>query len=335
MTKKIFFLLLMLSVVALLLTGCSFAIPWNKMPSLPWAKKATSTNTQSTSSSGNAAGASGTDVTNNSLSTTFSLNLPDQSSDKTLKIKGIIGKAQKLFVNDQEGSVDANGNFTSTVDLVPGSNQLTVKVFSKDGSSVYSTGKNVTYTPHIPKLIITSPLKSSYASETSTITISGTTDSNCKVTANGANSLPDVNGNFIITVPLKSGENIIKLDSTNPSGLVNSFQQVLNFTKVDKNQKPKLVVSLPSDTTAKPTGYVSSKDIPISGFTDPNNIIEVYNNYYQNDKKVQSLIFKGTINNGTFAIPVTLSEGTNTLLIRATNEFDQSTDQTKTVNYKK
>ena len=326
MTKKLLILLLLLSVVTLLLTGCSSAIPWNKIPSLPWAKKAPSTTSQPINNSGNTEGDS---VVANGLAPTLTINIPDQSTDKTIEIPGIIGKGQKIFVNDKEGSVDVNGNFIATVNLVPGINQLTFKVYSKDGSSVYSTGKSVTYTPHIPKLIITNSIPSNYASETSTITIFGTTDSNCKVTANGANSLPDVNGNFIITVPLKSGENIIKLESTNTSGLVNSVQQVINFTKVDKKPKPNLVLSLPD------TGFVSSKDITINGFTDPNNIIEIYNNYSDSRNTVKSLIFKGSIKNGSFAIPVLLSEGSNTLLIRATNELNITTDLTKTVTYKR
>lgn len=318
MIKKLTFLLILLLLIALILTGCSFAIPW--------ANKATSTTSQPINNSENTTGAS---VATNSMAPALTINIPDQSTDKTIEIPGIIGKGQKIFVNDKEASVDDNGNFIATVNLVPGINQLTVKVYSKDGNSVYSTGKSVTYTPHIPKLIITNPIPKSYSSETSSITISGITDSNCTVTANGVSIQPDVNGNFIITVPLKNGENILKLESTNPSGLVNSIQQVINFTKIEKKPNPNLVVSLPD------TGFVSSKDITINGFTDPKNIIEIYNNYSDPLNTVKSLIFKGSVNNGTFTIPVSLSDGPNTLLIRATNEFNISTDVTKTVNYKK
>ncbi len=313
MTKKIIILTIML-LVTLLLTGCSFA--------LPWTRNATSTTNQPSNAPSNT-------TSSGNSSPNFTINIPDQSSEKTIAIPGVIGKGQKIFLNDKEVIADENGNFIANVDLIPGINPLRVKVFSKDSSSIYSTGKNITYTPQIPKLSITSPIPSTYASENPSIIIMGKTDPNSKITSKGTSILPDANGNFIITVPLNSGDNIIKLDSTNPSGLVNSFQQVINFIKIDKKPKPNLVVSLPD------TGFVSSKDITINGFTDSNNIIEVYNNYNNSINAVKSLIFKGSINKGTFAIPVSLSDGSNTLLIRATNEYNITTDLTKTVTYKK
>ncbi|OPY57885.1 MAG: hypothetical protein A4E55_01314 [Pelotomaculum sp. PtaU1.Bin035] len=267
-----------------------------------------------------------------SSATGLIINVPEISKVETINVPGNVGPGQRVFINETETLVDAGGNFNAQVKLVPGQNPITVKVVSSDNKSIYTTVKNVNYTPsNDPALSVIIP--SSYSSETETLIIKGTTDPGCQIDVNGNRSLPDEKGNFIVSVPLEKGDNIVKVVSTNPKGKTSTVQQVVNFNKLN-NKQPTLVVSSPEPTK---DGYVSTDKINVSGFTEPNNLIEIYNNYYNGDTNVKSLIFKGNLKNGQFSVNVTLSKeggGVNDLLIVATNEFGGSTSETRTVIYK-
>jgi len=260
------------------------------------------------------------------------INIPETSKEEIINIPGNIGPSQRIFINDTEALVDDVGNFNAQLKLVPGQNSVSIKVVSSDNKSIYSTAKSVNYIPsNNPKLDVTIP--GVYNSDTETMIIKGVTDPGCQVEANGYRVTPDEKGNFIVSVPLEKGDNIVKVVSTNQKGKTSTVQQVVTYSKLN-NKEPTLIVSSPEPTK---DGYVSSEKIKITGFTEPNNLIEIYNNYYNGDNNVKSLIFKGTTRNGQFSADVTLSKeggGINDLLIIATNEFGGTTSETRTVIYK-
>ncbi|MDF9408083.1 MAG: hypothetical protein A4E52_00048 [Pelotomaculum sp. PtaB.Bin013] len=258
------------------------------------------------------------------------LNIPETSKEEILNIPGNIGTGQRIFINESEVAVDAAGNFNAQLKLVPGLNSVSIKVVSFDNKSIYSTAKSVNYIPSSnPKLDVTIP--GTYNSDSETMIINGVTEPGCQVDANGYRVTPDEKGNFIVRVPMEKGENIVKVVSTNQKGKTSTVQQVVTYSKL--NKQPTLVVSSPQPKD----GYVSTEKIKISGFTEPNNLVEIYNNYYNGDTAVKSLIFKGTTSNGQFSADVTLSKdggGVNDLLIVATNEFGGTTSETRNIIYK-
>lgn len=258
-------------------------------------------------------------------------NIPETSKEEILNIPGNIGPGQRIFINESEVAVDTAGNFNAQLKLVPGLNSVSIKVISNDNKSIYSTAKSVNYIPsNNPKLDVTIP--GVYNSDSETMIIKGVTDPGCQVDANGYRVTPDEKGNFIVRVPMEKGENVVKVVSTNQKGKTSTVQQVVNYSKLN-NKQPTLVVSSPEPKD----GYVSTEKIKISGFTEPNNLVEIYNNYYNGDTAVKSLIFKGTTSNGQFSADVTLSKeggGVNDLLIVATNEFGGTISETRKVIYK-
>jgi hypothetical protein len=228
---------------------------------------------------------------------------------------------------------DPFGNFNAQVRLTPKRNYIPVRVVSEDGKAIFSTAKVVNFNESgNPYLDVVIP--QAFTSRDPKMIISGITEPDCKVNANGNTVVPDENGNFIVDVPLEEGDNIVKIVSTNPKGKSSTVQRVVSYN-VPKNMQPMLVVSSPEPS---PDGYVSSERLRIVGFTDPFNIIEIYNNYYNGDETVKSLVFKGTIpRNGQFSVDVSLSTtgtGVNDLQIVATNENGGTATESRRVTYK-
>ena len=265
------------------------------------------------------------------------LDIPDVSTSDVISVPGRIGPGLRVFIDETEMDLDPFGNFVAQVRLTKQRNYIQVRVVSEDGKAVYSTSRVINYNQTAnPRLDVVIP--AAVSSRDAKMIISGRTDPDCKISANGRSASPDENGNFIIEVPLELGDNIVKLTATNTKGKTSTAQQVVTYS-VPKNMQPMLVVSSPEPSS---DGYVSTERIKIVGFTNPYNIIEIYNNYYNGDVSVKSLVFKGTIpRSGQFSVDVTLSTagdfpntGVNDLQIVATNENGGTATESRRVTYK-
>jgi hypothetical protein len=258
--------------------------------------------------------------------------VPEHTYSDLLEIPGRIGPGLRVFVNELEMELDPLGSFTAQVRLRPDKNYINLRVVSEDGKSIYATAKVVHYTePSGPWLEVEIPTANN--SKNGRLIIRGVTNPNSTISANGHRALPDERGNFIVEVPLREGDNVVRVVATDPKGKTATAQQVVNYT-VPKNLQPMLIVSSPEPRD----GYVSSERLRIVGFTDPNNIIEIYNNYYKDDNLVKSLVFRGTVPlNGQFSVDVNLStteDGVNDLQIVATNGDGGTAMETRRVTYK-
>ena len=266
------------------------------------------------------------------------LDVPEVSANEVLSIPGRIGPGLRVFIEETEMDLDPFGNFVAQVRLTRAKNYIRIRVVSEDGKDIYSTSKVVNYNQSAnPFLDVVIP--ATVSAKDAKVILTGQTDPDCKVKANGRSAVPDENGNFIIEVPLEIGDNIVKITATNPKGKTSTAQRVVSYnTPID--MQPMLVVSSPEPS---PDGYVSTERIKIVGFTDPYNIIEIYNNYYNDDGEVKSLVFKGTIpRSGQFSVDVSLSTtgstdantGVNELQIVATNSNGGTATETRRVTYK-
>ncbi|MCL2766849.1 MAG: hypothetical protein FWD21_04120 [Peptococcaceae bacterium] len=262
------------------------------------------------------------------------LDIPDYSVNEILSIPGRIGPGLRVIIDGTEMDIDPFGNFLAQVRLTREKNYIPVRVVSNDGKAIYATSKVVNYDRYanIPRLDVIIP--ATVTSRDARVIISGATDPDCRINANGNTAQTDENGSFIVNVPLTAGDNIVRLTATNSKGRTSTVQQVVNYS-VPVDMQPMLVVSSPEPS---PDGFVSTDRIKIVGFTDPYNIIEIYNNYYNGDESVKSLVFKGTIpRNGQFSVDVTLSTtggGVNDLQIVATNSNGGTATESRRVTYK-
>ena len=263
----------------------------------------------------------------------FTLDIPEVSTNEVLSIPGRIGPGLRVFIEETEMDLDPFGNFVAQVRLTQKKNYIRVRVVSEDGKDIYATSKVVNYNQSAnPFLDVVIP--ATVSARDAKVILTGQTDPDCKVSANGRSAVPDENGNFIVEVPLEIGDNIVKIVATNPKGKTSTAQRVVSYN-TPVNMQPMLVVSSPEPSV---DGFVSSDRIKVVGFTDPYNIIEIYNNYYNDDGAIKSLIFKGTTpRNGQFSVDVSLSANdgdVNEIQVVATNANGGTATESRRVTYK-
>ena len=262
------------------------------------------------------------------------LDVPEISTNEIVSVPGRIGPGLQVYIDGTEMDLDPFGNFVAQVKLSREKNYIPIRVVAEDGKAVYTTSRVINFDKYAnnPKLDVIIP--ATVTARDARVIITGTTDPGCVVSVGGTSTVADENGEFIINVPLDEGDNIVRLTATNNMGRTSTAQQVVTYS-VPKNTQPMLVVSSPEPS---PDGFVSTERIKIVGFTDPYNIIEIYNNYYSNNEEVKSLVFKGTIpRSGQFSVDVTLSTtggGVNDLQIVATNENGGTATEARRVTYK-
>lgn len=263
----------------------------------------------------------GTNVTSSAQS--LYINIPDTTSDPILNIPGKVATGQKLFINEEEVTVETDGTFVSTINLSPGKNIISIKVVSSDNKSTYSTGRSVEYIilgGNNPFIQLDSPGIPSQHNK-NVLVIKGITEPNCIIDANGYKTLAEENGRFIVSVPLKDGDNLIKVVSTNKAGKTSTIQEVVNYDK-----RPTIIINDPALGT-DPNYYISSDKITISGFTEPNNLVKVFTNP-ADVGNIQSSVSSCNVNNGMFSTEINLSTGRNEIVINAVNQFGKSSNKT-------
>ncbi len=152
----------------------------------------------------------------------FSFDVPEKSIEPLLKFTGKVAPGYRVFVNGKEFYADLDGKFNAEANLEHGINTLGIKVISFDNSSIFTTSKKVAYEP-VPKLEVKQPDDISGK----LLKISGSTDPNCIVDANGHKTRANAQGDFEVTIPTNTGYNIIKVVSTNQAGNSTTVQKTV------------------------------------------------------------------------------------------------------------
>ena len=145
------------------------------------------------------------------------------------------GSTVSLYNNQEKISdvlANDNGEFVfSDIRLQTGDNQFKALAQDEQGNqSAYSKTQNVIFDYEPPSLTITSPgpADSTNSSLTNSITISGTTEPDTRVTVNDRIARVDTNGNFSANISLQEGDNHITIISTDQAG--NSTSSSLTVT---------------------------------------------------------------------------------------------------------
>lgn len=140
----------------------------------------------------------------------------------------------KLYLNDREideTRVSSDNSFSfDGIALKSGSNSLKAKAVNENQrESEYSEAVFITFLNNPPKLEVTSPEEGkSFSKDEKSIEVRGKTDSGVKVTVNDFWAIVDTDGSFTYTLPLKDGENQIRIAATDPSG--NKTEKSLKVT---------------------------------------------------------------------------------------------------------
>jgi len=144
-----------------------------------------------------------------------SLPIATNSAEIVVTGEALDNQTVSLYVNnilvDQTKS-ESNGSFSFNVTLSEEENAIKVKSSSEDIESDFSKTLHISYKNSPPTLNIDNPADGeTFSGEQKTISIEGKTDPLVKVTVNGYRAITDQGNNFFYNLPLKDGENIIKI----------------------------------------------------------------------------------------------------------------------------
>ncbi|MFZ5597592.1 MAG: hypothetical protein ACOY31_11340 [Bacillota bacterium] len=154
---------------------------------------------------------------------------PESSESETVTVSGKTDKGCVVYVNTNLARPDREGNFTSTVQLKEGVNNIKVTSTSSDGGTSV-VDKKITFTPPTPRLEVIVPGDAS----TNQVTISGITDTNTALVLyvnDIKSSINMQNGIFSGTVTLQEGLNSITVTAINKWGKKNSVTNSIYYTK--------------------------------------------------------------------------------------------------------
>lgn len=160
--------------------------------------------------------------------------LPVATNSAKVAISGIANKDQtvRIYANDaiaDETEVKNDGTFSTTIDIEKGLNVIKSKAKIKDKESKFSESVEITYIDTKPTLDVTSPSDGqTFSKDQNTAPVSGKTSSGVRVTVNDFWAIVNDDNNFSYTLPLKSGENEIKIIATDDAG--NTTEKILKVT---------------------------------------------------------------------------------------------------------
>jgi uncharacterized protein YfaP (DUF2135 family) len=184
--------------------------------------------------------------------------LADGSSTNkvTLNVSGTAADAgglQSVTVNGQPVTVGADGSFSTALNLVAGSNAVTVIAADKAGNET-TNSRTVTYDPTAPVLAITAPADNS-TSVQSFVTIAGTVNENSTVSVrvnDGSPQAAAMSGtSFSVAVNLVSGINTIDIAATDLAGNVISAKRTVTYSAPDSDLTLAVTEPVQDVTTGK------------------------------------------------------------------------------------
>lgn len=152
--------------------------------------------------------------------------LPDATNSARLDISGsaTTGKYVKLYHNgkqEKKADIKEDGTFViKGITLAKGENELKVKaVDDHDKESKFSDTSTVLFSTDAPDLTVNSPSDGqNYHIDNNPLRVTGKTNASNKVTVNDFWAMVDDDGNFTYNLPLKNGDNEIKIVATDEAG---------------------------------------------------------------------------------------------------------------------
>lgn len=149
---------------------------------------------------------------------------PTATSSANILISGIASKDQtiSLYVNNDlvdETKTKDDGSFSFEPTLRSGENSIKAKAVMKDKESEFSQILTIIFKSAPPSLNVTAPTDGqSFGKDQSTVDVQGTSDPDVKITVNNFWAITDSDGSFSYKLPLKNGENKIKIIATDIAG---------------------------------------------------------------------------------------------------------------------
>lgn len=142
-----------------------------------------------------------------------------------IKVTGTAAAHEKvtLYVNDNktdEQDTKSDGTFLfNNVSLSTGNNTIKAQALQDANKSDYSNMATITVNNKPPQLTVDQPQDGqSFSKDNNTVTISGKTDPDVKITVNDFWAIVDESGNYSYVLKLQNGDNPIKVMATDQAG---------------------------------------------------------------------------------------------------------------------
>ena len=163
--------------------------------------------------------------------------LPHQTNSPSLTISGFSQDEMTVAVFDNMQKVGEtqveNGKFQfENLSLSEGENEISVKAISKSGEeSDFSASIKVILDKTPPKLDIENPFDGQSFSKDNRIRVTGHTDKDAQIYANGFLASVNGEGNFEVFVPVSEGESSIEIKAIDEAGNTQVETRKVNFRK--------------------------------------------------------------------------------------------------------
>ena len=163
--------------------------------------------------------------------------LPQATNSASLAISGFSQDETKVVIyNDLQNVGEAeveSGKFQfENLKLKDGQNEISAKAISKSGKeSDFSESAKVILDKEPPKLEVDTPSEGQSFSQDNRIKVSGKTDKDAQVYANGFLASVTAEGNFEVLVPVLEGETTIEIKATDDAGNTKVESRKVNFKK--------------------------------------------------------------------------------------------------------
>jgi hypothetical protein len=157
------------------------------------------------------------------------------TNKSTLNVSGSAtdaGGLKSVTVNGQAVTVNADGSFSTALNLVAGANVITV-VATDNANNQSTNSRTITYDLAAPVLTVSAPADNSTSAQ-SFVTVSGSVSENSTVTVKVNGGSPQsaaMNGtSFSATVNLASGINTIDINATDQAGNIASAKRTVTYS---------------------------------------------------------------------------------------------------------
>ena len=241
---------------------------------------------------------------------------PDTTDKSSATIRGTVqdknDSSPIVTINGRSVHVDYIGRFSETVNLVEGENRFTITATNKLGKTT-TVERTIVFTAAAPEIIFTNVPE---ATSQKNITLSGyvrDASGEVKLYINDQEVFVyPTGGSFSKNVTLSEGDNLFVFRAVNKYGKSTTIAKTVRFGEIGQ---PTLTVD---DVPAEVSTDVLTISGRVSDSLDPDVSVFV------NDRKVASSA-------GSWTATVTLKEGSNDIIIVATNKFGKSTTIVKKV----
>ena len=158
------------------------------------------------------------------LSSPILNSMPQATNSAKILIQGTALKFATIDLYINESLVDKttakeDGTFSFEVNLSKGVNRISAKAQKENIESTNSKNFEILFKDTVPSLSVFAPIDGqSFSKDQNTLTVSGTSDSDTKVTVNDFRAIIDEKNNFSFLLPLKDGDNVIKISAVDQAG---------------------------------------------------------------------------------------------------------------------